>query len=96
MAQTDCSTCKKHPKVLARADIQVQRLAICEACEYKKFAICRKCGCVVAFKVKLQRSKCPIGKWGNEIRKEVIEHDQGQQREAGPIRPESEPTGKES
>lgn len=44
-----------------------QRKQICDSCEYKKTTLkvetCSKCGCVIVFKVKLDRSKCPISKW---------------------------------
>ena len=42
-----------------------KRLEICHSCDffYKPVGICRKCGCVMKLKTKLQEATCPIGKW---------------------------------
>jgi hypothetical protein len=41
------------------------RFNICKSCpELLKITIqCKKCGCFMAAKTKLQKSECPIGKW---------------------------------
>jgi hypothetical protein len=41
------------------------RLNTCRACpEFMKLtSLCKKCGCNMLFKTKLQEAKCPIGKW---------------------------------
>lgn len=46
-------------------DVQTvnSRASICDKCEFKKFIICSKCGCVISAKIRLQESKCPEGKW---------------------------------
>jgi hypothetical protein len=42
-----------------------RRLEICGACDqYRvKFRQCKKCGCLMPFKTKLQNSTCPLQKW---------------------------------
>ena len=42
-----------------------KRLEICHSCDffYKPVGICKKCGCVMKLKTKLQEATCPIGKW---------------------------------
>ena len=40
-----------------------ERMKICNDCDHKKGPICGKCGCVLAFKTKLNGSHCPIDKW---------------------------------
>jgi len=44
---------------------QQKRFDICKACpEFIKLTTqCRKCGCVMKFKTKLELATCPIGKW---------------------------------
>lgn len=41
------------------------RLNICNECEFfaKETARCKKCGCFMKAKVKIEMAKCPIGKW---------------------------------
>lgn len=42
------------------------RMAICKACPelIKLTSQCKKCGCFMAAKTKLNNAECPIGKWG--------------------------------
>ena len=42
-----------------------QRMSICKGCPelIKATNQCKKCGCVMLFKTKLDAAKCPIGKW---------------------------------
>jgi len=42
-----------------------ERLAICNGCPelIKLTTQCKKCGCVMSIKTKLQAAACPIGKW---------------------------------
>tara|TARA_R100001443_G_C3291907_1_gene163068 strand:+ start:522 stop:701 length:180 start_codon:yes stop_codon:yes gene_type:complete len=49
-----------------------ERLDICRACEFKvnyinkkrvKVIGCKKCGCIMNVKAKIDRMKCPAGKW---------------------------------
>ena len=42
-----------------------ERLAICTGCPelIKLTTQCKKCGCVMSIKTKLQAAACPIGKW---------------------------------
>lgn len=41
------------------------RLAICRECPYFRASTeqCKKCGCFMKLKTKLERAHCPIGKW---------------------------------
>lgn len=45
------------------------RKAICDACENKETLLgidqCRLCGCLLAVKMRLVSSDCPLKKWGN-------------------------------
>lgn len=42
-----------------------RRLAICQTCEFfiQKTERCRKCGCFMKLKTKLEKANCPINKW---------------------------------
>jgi len=42
-----------------------ERLAICKGCPelIKLTTQCKKCGCIMSIKTKLEAAKCPIGKW---------------------------------
>lgn len=42
-----------------------KRLSICEACPelIKMSKQCKKCGCFMAIKTKMEKATCPIGKW---------------------------------
>lgn len=51
----------KQPLVLNEE--QERRLAICAECEFFNGITCRKCGCHIRFKAKLQTEHCPILKW---------------------------------
>lgn len=46
-------------------DIAQYRLEICKGCEFyrEKTNQCKKCGCFMKLKTKLENAKCPIGKW---------------------------------
>ena len=43
--------------------IMEERTKICDACENSFLGICKKCGCVIALKIRLPNTECPIGKW---------------------------------
>jgi hypothetical protein len=45
--------------------ISNKRFAICQACPelIKLSKQCKKCGCFMAIKTKLEKAECPIGKW---------------------------------
>jgi hypothetical protein len=49
----------------ASDEVAKSRLDICKACpEFLNLTHqCKKCGCLMNLKVKLQDSGCPIGKW---------------------------------
>jgi hypothetical protein len=49
----------------ASDDLAKKRLDTCKACPEFLGAThqCKKCGCLMNLKVKLQDSGCPIGKW---------------------------------
>ena len=46
-------------------DIQKNRFDICKACPelIKMTSQCKKCGCIMKLKTKLEKATCPIGKW---------------------------------
>lgn len=46
-------------------EISSARLDICKLCpEYiKSTTQCKKCGCIMALKTKLNNASCPLGKW---------------------------------
>jgi hypothetical protein len=45
--------------------IAISRLEICKSCPelISLTTQCKKCGCFMAIKTKLEAAKCPIGKW---------------------------------
>ncbi len=45
--------------------VKAERMAICEACEWKKGPKCGKCGCFLALKLKMNNVRCPLSepKW---------------------------------
>jgi hypothetical protein len=53
-----------NPK-LATDEVRENRFEICKACPelLKVTHQCKKCGCFMALKTKLDHAKCPIGKW---------------------------------
>ena len=46
-------------------DTAILRLNICKDCpEFIKLTSqCKKCGCIMSLKTKLEKAECPIGKW---------------------------------
>ena len=46
-------------------EIAQARLDECKKCEFlfKKTNTCKKCGCFMVAKTKLEKATCPIGKW---------------------------------
>jgi hypothetical protein len=46
-------------------EVQNSRLNLCRGCEHliKLTTQCKKCGCFMAAKTKLEKAECPIGKW---------------------------------
>jgi len=49
----------------ASEDLSASRMEICKACPelIQATTQCKKCGCFMAIKTKLEAAKCPIGKW---------------------------------
>ena len=48
-------------------DQYLERLKICEGCEYMRTdRRCAKCGCFLDKKAKWRSSSCPIGKWSSD------------------------------
>lgn len=47
------------------ADLSESRMSICQGCPelIKLTTQCKKCGCIMSIKTKLEAAKCPIGKW---------------------------------
>jgi hypothetical protein len=46
-------------------NISIQRLSICHGCPefIKTTNQCKKCGCIMSLKSKLEKATCPLGKW---------------------------------
>lgn len=46
-------------------DVADLRFSICNGCPefFKASGQCKKCGCFMSVKTKLDAAKCPIGKW---------------------------------
>lgn len=46
-------------------DVKAERLEICNTCEFFKHATrqCRKCGCFMDLKTRLDKASCPMKKW---------------------------------
>ena len=55
-------------RIICPKEIRTERLKKCMSCEHLKQPKnrCGKCGCFVSAKTIFLKSKCPIGKWGNE------------------------------
>lgn len=53
--------------ILAKKEKVEARLNECKSCENKTnfnlVPFCKKCGCMISAKVRLENQKCPIGKW---------------------------------
>lgn len=49
--------------IMVSDEEQERRMAICAMCEFYIGSTCKKCGCHIRFKAKLQTEHCPIGKW---------------------------------
>lgn len=54
-----------HNKIVDDPKMSEERLAICNGCPelIKLTSQCKKCGCIMNIKTKLEAAKCPIGKW---------------------------------
>ena len=46
-------------------EVSIERLNICKNCPelIKLTKQCKKCGCFMTIKTRLEDSKCPLGKW---------------------------------
>jgi hypothetical protein len=53
----------KEPR--ATEELSADRYNICTGCEFfiKLTTQCKKCGCFMNLKTKLERATCPVGKW---------------------------------
>jgi hypothetical protein len=47
----------------ASAEVQKERMSICEKCEHNIMNVCKKCGCILVLKTQWKKTKCPINKW---------------------------------
>jgi hypothetical protein len=49
----------------ATLELAENRIEICKACPelIKLTTQCKKCGCFMSVKTKMEAAKCPIGKW---------------------------------
>ena len=47
------------------AEVAEERYSICKACPelIKLTSQCKKCGCFMKAKTKLEKATCPLGKW---------------------------------
>jgi|688.fasta_scaffold417857_3 hypothetical protein len=55
-------------------EIADYRLSFCQKpCEHNINGICKRCGCVIRVKVRLEIAECPIGLWKRQNGKEVHE-----------------------
>jgi protein-arginine kinase activator protein McsA len=54
-----------HSKLVDDPKITENRMEICKECPFyfKATTQCKKCGCAMALKTKLEAAACPIGKW---------------------------------
>ena len=52
-------------KFVEDEELGKERMAICKACPelIQLTKQCKKCGCFMEMKTKLEYAKCPIGKW---------------------------------
>ncbi len=41
----------------------IDRMSVCNTCEYLNNFRCAKCGCQLMAKAMLETEKCPVGKW---------------------------------
>lgn len=50
---------------VASAEVKKQRIEICNTCEhlFRLTRTCKKCGCFVEAKTKIESQHCPINKW---------------------------------
>jgi hypothetical protein len=53
----------KGAKIAAAPEEIERRMAICQGCEFFTGKSCKKCGCNINFKARLETEHCPIGKW---------------------------------
>lgn len=46
-------------------ELATSRMLVCKACPelVKLTNQCRKCGCIMSIKTKLEAATCPLGKW---------------------------------
>ena len=53
----------KQPRAIE--ELAAERLNTCFECEFliKLTSQCKKCGCLMPLKTKLEHATCPIGKW---------------------------------
>ena len=49
----------------ASSEVAEERYSICKACPelIKLTSQCKKCGCFMIAKTKLEKATCPLGKW---------------------------------
>jgi RNA polymerase-binding transcription factor DksA len=54
-----------HNTQYAAKEVSEKRYNICKSCpEFIDFSKqCKKCGCFMIIKTKLQKAQCPLGKW---------------------------------
>lgn len=55
---------------LASSSGLYQRLKACAACEHNALGICKKCGCIIQAKIRIAKSRCPLGFWAEDVEPE--------------------------
>jgi hypothetical protein len=48
---------------IADENLANERLAECNICDARALGVCTACGCIIAAKVRLLESDCPLGLW---------------------------------
>lgn len=49
-------------------DLSKARLLHCNDCEHRLFFVCKKCGCHLSAKSRIEEEECPEGRWPNYYR----------------------------
>ncbi len=59
------STLASKGKLLASEEASYARMELCYSCDFldKESVKCKRCGCFMKIKTRLESSKCPISKW---------------------------------
>lgn len=65
--KTKVSNTLDSPRLIKTVEVDVydQRIKTCRSCDHliKITNTCKKCGCFMILKAKLESASCPVGKW---------------------------------